>query len=122
MRLSLPSAALGAALAAAPFLVVRVGVVGPVTVPGMPLAADLVTIDTVGISGQTTPLSVYTVPSGRMLVITGASIPQVVTNTVWLGESVQGVVDHKLDLSTLTGRLSNSDGVAAYSGGSPFPM
>jgi hypothetical protein len=76
MKLSLSSLALGAAIAAVPTVLVRIAVVGPVHVAGVPLAKDIVNINFATLptpqpgSGKVTA---YVVPSGRRLVLTGCT-------------------------------------------------
>jgi hypothetical protein len=113
MKLSMSSAALGAALAAAPLLVVRVGVVGPVEVPGMPAASSMVrgTFDGTLALGETADL--YTVPPGYWLVLT----------SVHLSGAWDTAYDCSLyELQPGGGTISIHGGQGFYQGSVPVPV
>lgn len=102
MKLSLPSAAAGAVLASASLLVVRVAVEGPVDVPGLPRAPDIVNIAVVGGTIPTgNDAVIYSVPSDKWLVITGCSLPYSSQHRHRVSQSVGGVLVPKFSLQGL---------------------
>jgi hypothetical protein len=119
----------GAVLAAAPLLVVRVGVVGPVEVPGMPAAESMVRgayKATPGAFGV--PIDLYMVPSDRWLVLTDIQFGNGGTNEHTLIEAgpastslihvpaVSGVSDPMVPVSLAPGSVFQVERVNSNTG------
>jgi hypothetical protein len=122
MKLSLPSVAIGVAIAAVPTVLIRIAVVGPVHIAGVPTAEDIVNIHLGMIaqppSGQPRAL-LYTVPNNRWLVLTGCSPRAGGT----LYETRGSNAEPMLDLGSLVYSQGGSGpDPIVYAGGSPFPL